>query len=169
MDDLQKVADELGVTFNEKLNPTINELDQLMKAIAETELTRFAETFNGQMAALRAEFEIFDITDPIKQLEKLGEVMSNPAFGAPALRAALAGLDLSTPEGRAAAQKMVEDLFTALQTGSLDPSALGTLTPEEFLNALRDLESAIVLLYSYSRFFKSRKLLDFQSDGIRNS
>ena len=142
MEDLRHVAEELGIALSEDL-PTYKELAQLLQAIQVTELTQFARDFTGQLQALRAEFELFDLDDPIKQLERLRDVFTSPQFGAPALTQALAGLDLSTAEGRAAAERRLQDLFNLLRLGKLDAAALGGLTPDEFLQALLDFENTI--------------------------
>lgn len=137
MDDLRKLAGELGITLDERTaGSLVASLKELVAAIQEVELTRFAETFTGQLEALNAQFQLFDITDPIEQLKLLIQLFDNPNFGAPALRQALAGLDLSTPEGRAAAEQAIQQLFTMLQNGTLTPDQLGGLTPQQFLDQL---------------------------------
>lgn len=137
MDDLRKLAGELGVKLDERTaGSLVASLRQLVAAIQQVELTRFAETFTGQLEALNAQFQLFDITDPIAQLKLLIKLFDNPNFGAPALRDALAGLDLTTPEGRAKAEEAIQALFLKLQNGTLDPAALGGLTPEQFLQQL---------------------------------
>lgn len=142
MEDLRQVARELGITFA-GANPNLRELQQLLDAIAHTELTRFAKTFAGQLEALRAEFDLFDLDDPIAQLSRLRDVLGDPKFGSPALREALAGLDLATAEGRAEAERRIQALFRAMQTGKLPEAQLGGLTAEQFLQALLDLERTV--------------------------
>lgn len=139
MADLREVAAAAGV----ELDGTAASLRQLQTALTEIELAQFTQSFQGQMTALRAEFELFDIDDPIRQLQRLAEVLSNKKFGAPALREALAGLDLSTPEGRRLAEEAVQNLFRMMQSGDLDAAALGGLTAQEFLDQLLQLEQLI--------------------------
>lgn len=144
MAELRQVAEELGISIDTGSVRGLNDsLRQLQQAIAETELTRFASTFADQMTALRAEFELFDITDPIAQLEKMRELFGKEGFGSPALARALAGLDLSTAEGRRMAEEALQALLGQLQTGTLDPSDLGGLTAEELLQMLQQMESLI--------------------------
>ena len=142
LDDVHAFASKLNIEFADTI-PTLEELQYLLYAVNQVELTQFANTFVGQMQSVQAEFDIFDISNPTEQLERLAEVMSDPSFGSPALRQALAGLDLSTSEGRRLAQENIERLFRLLQTGGLDPAQLGGLTVEEFLNALRQIESLL--------------------------
>lgn len=137
--DFQKLLQELGLTFD----GTLESLRQVDAALKQVELTQFAQTFSGQLRALQAEFELFDITDPIAQLKKLRDLVSNGDWGSPALAGALAGLDLSTPEGRAAADQAIQALFGQLQAGTLTPAQLGGLSPDEFLAILQQIEQTI--------------------------
>lgn len=143
--DLQRVAEELHITFAGTL-PTMEELRQLAAALAQTELTQFANTATGQLEALRHEFEVFDITDPIEQLRRLQQVLAggnledasrSHGYGSPALAGALGG-DLTTAAGRAAAEAALQELFRQLQNGTLAAGALGGLTPDQFLQSLLD-------------------------------
>lgn len=144
--DLKEVASSLGVTFANTL-PSVAELKQLLDAIATSQLTARTSTFAGQLAQLQDLFEVFDITDPLEQLRKLVEVFNDPKFGSPALRKALAGLDLSTPEGRAAAEKAIQELVKRLglspDQGGISLGDLGGMSPEEFRQALLDLEKRL--------------------------
>ncbi len=133
-----ETARALGISFAHDL-PTMQELQAVAEAMAKAEITQFAHTFQGQLEALRAEFEIFDITDPIEQLKRLRELVSNQEWGSPALEAALAGLDLTTAEGRAAAKAAIQALFGQLQAGTLAPGQLGGMTPQDFLSMLEQL------------------------------
>ena len=137
--DVQDAARKVGITFAEEMKPTILELQALMEAMTQIELTEFVETFRGQLAALRAEFEIFNITDPTKQLIKFIQLVGSMDFGAPIL-SMMKQFDLATEEGRAAARKFVEDLFLMLQAGTITPAMLHGLTPTEFLDALLEIE-----------------------------
>lgn len=144
--DLREVARGLGLAFV-GAEPTFNEMQQLLKALRTAELTRFAETFGGQMQELQDVFEVFDITDPLEQLRKLVALFNDPKFGSPALRKALAGLDLSTPEGRAAAEQAIQELVKRLgldpNKGGITLDDLGGMSPDEFRQALLDLEKRL--------------------------
>lgn len=136
MDDLRQVANQLNISFAGTV-PTARELEQLLRAIQEVELTRFAETFQGQMDLLQAELDGLDIDDPIEQLRRLAAVA---AEFSPALAGVTAGLDLAQEADRAEAERRIEALIAELKAGTLTTSQLGNLTPEEFLRALLDLE-----------------------------
>jgi hypothetical protein len=115
----------------------------VQQAMKQAEITRFAQTFSDQFDALQAEFELFDIKDPIAQLKELIKLFDNPNFGSPALRHALAGLDITTPEGRQKAQEAIEKLFQQLQAGTLTPAELGGLTPQQFLEQLKQIHQLL--------------------------
>jgi len=70
MADLREVAQALGIALAGAV-PTTAELQQLLDAISQTQLTQFATTFTGQLEALGHFFELFDITDPLQQLQNL--------------------------------------------------------------------------------------------------
>lgn len=141
---LQDFAKQLGLTLDTtNVFAFTKSLQDLQKAIQETQLTQFAQTFEGQLQALQAQFNLFDITDPIQQLQMLAKLLSNPAFGSPGIANALKGLDLSTAAGRDAADKLIQQLFSQLQAGTLTPAQLGGLTPEEFLAQLEELHKLI--------------------------
>jgi hypothetical protein len=140
MEDLERIAKELGITFADDV-PTAQELLQVMEAMAQTELTRFAQDYTSQLAALRAEFELFDITDPLEQLQKLRQLAS--AQGATAFAPVFQGLDLNREADRAAAERRLQDLFRQLQQGTLSPEQLGGLTPEQFLQLLLEADKLL--------------------------
>lgn len=136
--DLEDAARELGLEFRN----TAEFYRQFAEAIKQTELTQFTQTFVGQLDSLRDRFELFDLTDPIKQLEEISK-LAGSQFGSPAIAAALKGLDLSTPEGRAAAERAIQALFEKLQTGALTPGELGDLTLDQFRDLLKEIERLI--------------------------
>lgn len=140
VEEFQKWAGQFGMSFAEVGKITTAELNAVSQAMRHLEIARFAETFTGQMTALRAEFELFDITDPLEQLKRFIAVISDSDFGAPAFEF-LKGLDLTTAEGRKKADEMLQALFEGFRTGKgLTPEQLGGMTGEEFLNTLLQVE-----------------------------
>lgn len=141
--ELRRVAEELDITLSD--SPTIAELRQLQQAVNEFSLSRLLETFAGAREVLQREFEIFDIEDPIEQASRLAETV---ARFSPAFRDAIAGFDLATQEGRAAASRVIEEFFgRAVQSGQLSAEEMqklfGDLTPEEFIAAMEEIEKAL--------------------------
>lgn len=138
--DLQAVADALDITLDtSNTERFIDSLRRLDLAIKNTELTQFAETFSGQLSLLQGVFAVFDITDPIQQLQKYLDLIRRPDVGAPGIANQLGQFDLSTAQGRALAEAFIQEQFlrfgrTAAQ-GGFTPEELGGLSPEE----LRDL------------------------------
>jgi hypothetical protein len=141
MAELRDIAEELGLAFAGAI-PTARELKQLAEALASTELTRFAQTFAGQIDLLSREFELFDISDPIDQLQRLREIALGFA-DSPLITALFGGLDLSTPAGRAALEERIRDIYRQLQAGTLTPEQIGGLTPQQLLELLSQLETTM--------------------------
>jgi hypothetical protein len=89
------------------------------------------------MEEFNAAIEVFpDLKDPIKQFEAFAKAVNNIARGGGALGAALNSFDLTTAEGVAAAEKVLQGLFAQLEAGTLTAAQLGGMSPEEFLQAL---------------------------------
>lgn len=145
IDDLVAAGKRLNITFQDETKPSFEELIAVARALQEVGLDRIFDSFAGQLELFRAEVDLFDdiFDDPIKKLEKLREIFSDPKFGSPALAKALGGLDLTTPEGRRLAEEAIQNLFRQLQSGTLTPEQLGGLTVDEFLRALLDFERAV--------------------------
>jgi hypothetical protein len=141
LDDLDRIAKEAGID----LAGGATAMAQLGDALKKMELDQFAQTLAGQLDYLQQEFALFDVTDPVQQLLALQEAIDKLDAGA--LSQGLAGYDLSTAEGRAAAHAWLQDLFTQATSGGLTPEQIGALfggmTPSEFLDAIGKLGTAI--------------------------
>jgi TP901 family phage tail tape measure protein len=135
---LEAFAQSFGITVGTGPGGkiTLQDLDNLRKAMQSSELTQFATTFTGQMQEMDAAIRLFDLKDPIKQLEAFRKAIDNVKNGGGILQATIDKFDTSTAEGLAAAQAAIQDLFRKLQEGSLKPEDLGGLTAQEFLDAL---------------------------------
>lgn len=135
---LKDFAKQFGITIGSggggKI--TMSDLDTLREAMAKAEITQFADTFSGQMAQMQAAIKLFDVKDPVKQLELFKKALEGIAGGGGALGKAIEAFDLSTAEGVAAAEKALQDLFDKMRSGSLTAADLGGLTPQEFLDAI---------------------------------
>ncbi len=176
---LDAVAEEFGITIRDEAGNIIPAaIVQLTDALqlAEGAFVGFADTLEGTFNRLRAEFEIFDIEDPLEQINRirlglLGIGAVDPAqvfeiLGDATLSFAekvrrlqmvlrIAGqqvapfiqelleIDVSTPEGRAAADRLVRDLFIALSTGEITPEELGAATFDEAVQILLDIEGLL--------------------------
>jgi hypothetical protein len=159
---LQDFAKELGITLNtSSTTEFIKSLHQLDEALKATELTKFADTFTGQMDLLNAQLAFWDVTDPIDKLQRLLKVLANPphevtitnpdgttttktvGVGSPAIQALLQGLDIANAQDREEFNRRLEELFTRLSEGQLTPAELGGLTPQEFLDQLLQLRELL--------------------------
>lgn len=136
LEELDDIAERHGIT----LNDNIDSFRQLAAAIASTidKLGEFGTDLDSQLKQASAAAEIFGITDPLALLN-----LQRGAYAgrSPALDQAFAGQDLSTAEGRAAARTALQDLFRIMEAGGdrLNAGQLGTLSPEQLLQALLDL------------------------------
>jgi hypothetical protein len=147
LSELKDVAKELGITLDtDNVQAFIRTLQQLDRALKETELTRFADTFEGQLQAFNDEVALFNLDSPLEQLQALQRTLDKLAKDgkdfSPAIQNALAGLDLADPSQRAEAKRRLQDLFTQLTTGALTPEDLG-LTLDQFRDLLRQLSGLI--------------------------
>lgn len=151
MADLLGVAKELNITFAGTI-PTFQEVQKVLDALKAAELTQFAQSYAGQLQALRLEFELFDISDPLEQLKKLqalGKQFAGKSgglggtLGLPEVLNALGKLDLSTQEGRDAAAKALQSIFGQLKAGTLTPGQLGGLSPDELLAFLDEFKKTL--------------------------
>lgn len=134
--DLDEIAGRLGIT----LDGSIESFRQLERALADTitKLGEFGTDLESQQRQAEAEIDIFGIRDPLEQLGIRNRALAGRS---PALDGVLAGLDLNSAEGRAAARQRAQELFRVLQAGgeTLGAGALGGLTGDELLDAILEL------------------------------
>lgn len=149
LNNLDKVAEEFGITLRDEAGNIIpSALLILIDALDEVEanLIGFAQTIDGVFSRLRAEFEIFDITDPIEQFQRLQELLlqlAKPGANLTPFLQELLNFDISTAEGRAAADQLIRDLFRALSEGTLTPEELGAATFDEAVQILLEMEGLL--------------------------
>ncbi len=149
LQNLDKVAEEFGITLRDEAGNVIpSALVLLIEALdaVEGSLIGFAQTIEGVFSRLRAEFEIFDITDPIEQFQRLQELLlqlAKPGANLTPFLQELLNFDISTAEGRAAADQLIRDLFRALSEGTLTPEELGAATFDEAVQILLEMEGLL--------------------------
>jgi TP901 family phage tail tape measure protein len=141
MSDVVQIGKDLGITFENEARPNLAELRQVMEAMAEIDIAQAFDTFIGQMQELRAEFELFDITDPADQLKRLRDLFLEFTELPPGYRERLMGADISTAEGRRALEQTIQQLFRAAQQGGVVGfEQFGELTRQEFIDQLIEME-----------------------------
>lgn len=113
-----------------------DDINKLADAMKKAEITKFADTFAGQMNQMDAAIKLFDLTKPIDQFHQLQHALDAIQGGGGTLSNLLKGFDLTTTAGVNAAEKALQDLFDKMQAGTLDIKDLGGLTPQDFLDAI---------------------------------
>lgn len=143
LQDFLAVADDLNIELQDRLHPTITDVNAVLEAMSKLELTRVIESWRGQFAMLQEQFEIFDITDPIEQLRMLIDLSRNSKWGNEWLSKRVSGFDINTTEGRAALDAFIRSAYAQIQAGTLPESSLGGMTFDEFRQYLQDLEKTL--------------------------
>lgn len=139
MEDLRKAAESLGLEWG----TSIEDMEVLAQAFAKLQLDKLTASFAGALERLRLEFELFDVEDPIQQLERLTEAFLEFSALPEELAKEIAGLDLSTAEGRRRFEEILQQLFASLASGDFDVGQLGSLTLDEWLQFLREAEGLL--------------------------
>lgn len=162
LDELKKLAEAYGVTLDMQngVDEFTRSLKKLDLAIKETELTKFAETFAGKLQAMNAALVVFNVTDPVDKLKRLIDVATGYGkdtegnvieTGSQAFRDIFKGLDISLAKDRATAEKLLQDLYTKLDQGTIDATMLGGMTPQEFLDMLTELSRQLFELDEFKK------------------
>lgn len=113
-----------------------DDINKLAEAMKNAEITKFADTFEGQMNQMDAAINLFDLSKPIDQFHQLQKALDAIQGGGGTLANVLKGFDLTTTTGVNAAEKALQDLFDKMQAGTLSPTDLGGMTPQQFLDAI---------------------------------
>jgi hypothetical protein len=146
--DLDRIAEEAGVAIRNAAGALIPEaLDDLRERLEEMAdfFIGFPDTIEGTLRRLQIEFELFDVDDPVKQLQRIaGELaaLTKVGEGVPALQK-LFGLDFTTAEGRAQGEALIRTLYQQLVAGVITPAQLGAATFEEAIEILKLMEALL--------------------------
>lgn len=141
MADLDRIAKDLGITIRDKEGRLVREgLEQLSQALKDQAelINGFRLTPDDQRRSAEMEADILDRADDSNA--KLAREINLLARFMPSLQETIAGIDTSTPEGRAEVEALVRSLFAQFQAGTLN---LEDLTRDEFLEIIQNLESAL--------------------------
>jgi hypothetical protein len=135
--ELKDFMKEFGITASGSGGKiTADDINKLAAAMKNAEITKFADTFAGQMQQMDTAINLFDLTKPIDQFHQLQKALDGIKGGGGVLSSLLKGFDLSTSAGVAAAEKALQDEFDKMQAGTLTAADLGGMTPQEFLDAI---------------------------------
>lgn len=146
MDELIEAGKQLGITFEDETKPSFEEIIRVAQALEQVQFERFLESFTGSMELLMREFELFDIDDPIEKIRRILDLFlefTDLDEKFPGADRFLRGIDLTSEEGRRELEKTLQELFQQFRAGTIDPSVIGELTPQEFLEQLTALEALL--------------------------
>lgn len=139
LDDLRKAAADFGISLSE--TPTLQQLADLQEAIKTFSLKKLLETLGGQLTLLEAQArvdpEAFAGIEGV--LKRIGVLTGKQ--GIPAIGKALAGLDLRTAEGQAAAIEKLKALLANIGGISLDD--IGGIDPQQLPDIIAQLVESI--------------------------
>lgn len=137
--ELDRIAKDLGIEIRDGSGRLMRDgLEQLVEALdqAGAALVGFRQTVSDQRRQGDLEADIFDRDDDaFSRLQRETDLLRQFAPGL-----VPAGLDPSTPEGRAALEALIRTLFTQFAAGDLD---LGGLTRDEFLDLIETIEGLL--------------------------
>lgn len=145
MDVLEDAARALGI----ELDGTRASFDALFRALQTDFLDQWLSDFGRQVGLIQTRLDVFDIDDPIRQLDMMRDVFLEFATLGGGLTGftfekMLAGLDLNTSEGRDEFQKLLIKMMNQLLAGNEDVLAqLGDITPDEFIDFVRRFEQLV--------------------------
>lgn len=131
-------AKTLGITLTSDTLPSMQDIENVSKAIRREQFTAIAQSFGGQLSELTERFKVLGQTGTA-QFGPLVDLLTSDKFGAPAIFHALQGIDVSTVQGAAKASEIVKQIFLDFESGKIDPSAFGGLDPQQFFDAINSL------------------------------
>lgn len=134
MEEAKRIASDFGI----ELDGSRESLEAFSQAVAQLELDQLFNSFTGQMDLLQAEFDTFDIEDPIEQLERMRGVFLDFIDLPAELEARIAGINLGTEAGRREFERVMQDIFRQLQSGELTAEQLGGLSVQDLLAFIRE-------------------------------
>lgn len=138
--DLDAVAKDLGITIRTQAGTLFEQgLRDLLAVLGEIEPTQFAQTFEGARDQLRAETDLFDLSDA-DVATRLAGIAGGP-LGSSVIGQRLGGLDFGTAEGRTAGIAAIQQLFSDLP--GLGAADLGGLTGSQFVAVLTELKDLL--------------------------
>lgn len=141
--ELQQLAADFGMSFANAEWPTADEIRDLQLLIAANGLKKLTDSLTGQLKLLelqaRIDPEAFAGIQGV--IQRIGVLTGDK--GVPALRDALAGIDLTTTDGPAQAIARLKQLLADFTAGKIDLAALGGLSPEDFAEAIAQIIESI--------------------------
>lgn len=132
MGELQKIADGFHIT----LDGTYHSWQTFWDAIKGADFAQIAKSWQGALDLLHRAWDVFQTDDPTEKLKEFRSAFD--AFIGDDLKKQLDSFDLSTADGRKGLQAFLQSIISGLQAGTFDPSQLGDLTMQQFLDAISE-------------------------------
>ncbi|MBX3173271.1 MAG: hypothetical protein KF709_02610 [Gemmatimonadaceae bacterium] len=135
--ELSRVAKEFGITLEGGGIPALEAFVQQLEQSGD-KITEFGDSYGERRTLQDARIAAKGITDPIEKLL----MRTQPARDlSPAIEQLMAGIDLSTEEGREAVRKEIERLIELMEAGGdrLSREQMGGLKGQEFLDQLLEI------------------------------
>lgn len=131
MEEVESVARVLNIT----LDGTVGSFRALDAAVRKADFAAFSKSWAGLLAELDVLFDVDNVDSPLARLQAFADRFGGSESAA--LQAITNGRDLATDAGRAEARLGARQILDQYRAGTLDPHALGKLSPGEFLDAIR--------------------------------
>lgn len=143
MADLKRIAKDAEIELSD--SPTVDQLQQLQKYLNDLDFAGFANSFEGAMQRLNAEFELFpdQFRTNVERFKAILEELNNAEFGAPKLFGELAKIDTTTAEGKQAALAEIQRLFKLYAENKLTADDLNGLNLQQFFEMLTRLKQEL--------------------------
>jgi len=138
LSDLREAAQEFSISLSE--SPTVDELHKLQDAIKTFSLEQLTKTLGGQLHLLQLQAQIDpDAFAGVNGILAKLRLFADADKGVPAIANVLKGIDVTTVEGRTQAIDRLRDLLSHVKDIGKDIGQLGSLNPDEFLQAIVEL------------------------------
>jgi hypothetical protein len=141
--DLEETARFLGLELRNAKSGRIDRdaLRKVLEALGSIDFTEIGSSFSAQLDHLEDLIDI-GLVKPTEKFGKILEILAKQGSAAPGITGALAGVDVGTTEGRAAAAAILQGLIENFN--DLTAADLGKLTQGQFVDVVKQLLSLLL-------------------------
>jgi minor tail protein len=141
--DLEEIAKSLTLDLRNPQTGAIEPgaLQQVLKKLAGIDFTKIGDSFADQLGHLE---DLIDagVVQPSEKFGRILDILGKPGSAAKGITEALAGVDVGTAEGRAAAKAILQGLIANFN--DLSAGDIGTLTQGQFVDVVKQLIGLLV-------------------------